>query len=172
MIVKESLPALRPPSPTPRHVLGDGRLCDPDPELQQFAMDAGRTPQPIGQAHLPDKAADLPWYLRPTAPSARLPAPIQAEPRPMPPDDGLWLDNHQRVQHRRKQAIEPDEEQSVRRRQPRPRGYALTQHTQLMPQQHDLGFQPRLRLERRDQDVDEQDQERDHHAISLADLAA
>jgi hypothetical protein len=27
-----------------------------------------------------------------------------------------------------------------------------------MPQQHDLGFQPRLRLERRDQDVEEQDQ--------------
>src|SRR5258708_18692518 len=131
------------PRPTPRHVLGDRRLRDLDPELEQFAMDARRTPQPIGQAHLPDKAPDLPWYLRPTAPSARLPAPIQAEPRPMPPDDGLWLDNRQRVQHRRKQAIEPDEEQSVRRRQPRPRAYALTQHTQLMPQQHDLGFQPR-----------------------------
>ena len=31
-----------------------------------------------------------------------------------------------------------------------------------MPQQHDLGFQPRLRLEPRDQDVEEQDQEPDH----------
>jgi hypothetical protein len=41
-----------------------------------------------------------------------------------------------------------------------------------MSQQHDLGFEPRLRLEWRDQDVDEQDQERDHYAISLADLAA
>jgi hypothetical protein len=46
------------------------------------------------------------------------------------------------------------------------------QHTQLVSQQHNLGFQSRLRLEWRDQDVDEQDQERDHHAISLADLAA
>jgi hypothetical protein len=42
----------------------------------------------------------------------------------------------------------------------------------LVSQQHNLGFQSRLRLERRDQDVDEQDQERDHYAISLADLAA
>jgi hypothetical protein len=37
-------------------------------------------------------------------------------------------------------------------RQPRLRGHALTQHTQLMSQQHDLGFEPRLRLEWRDKD--------------------
>jgi len=32
------------PRPPPRHVLGDGRLRDLDPELQQFTMDAGRSP--------------------------------------------------------------------------------------------------------------------------------
>jgi hypothetical protein len=90
----------------------------------------------------------------------------------MPSDDGLRLDNRSSVQHRRKQAIQPDEEQSLRHRQLRPRGYALTQHTQLVSQQHNLGFQSRLRLEWRDQDVDEQDQERDYRALSLADLAA
>jgi hypothetical protein len=42
----------------------------------------------------------------------------------------------------------------------------------LVSQQHNLGFQSRLRLEWRDQDVEEQDQEGDHCAISLADLAA
>jgi hypothetical protein len=47
-------------------------------------------------------------------------------------------------------------------RQLRLRGKALAQHIQLMPQQDDLGFQSRLRLERRDQDVDEQVQKRDH----------
>ena len=118
----------------------------------------------LARTHFSDQTADLPWYPRPTAQTARLPAPIQTEPRPMPPDNRLRLDNRYGGQHRRKQAIEPDEEQSVRRRQPRPRGYALTQHTQLMPQQHDLGFQPRLRLERRDQDVEEQDYEPDHCA--------
>ena len=162
--VQKGLPGLRPPSPTPRHVLGDRRLRDLDPELEQFAMDARRAPQPVGQAHLPDQAADLPGNLRPTAPRARLPAPVQSEARPMPSDDGLRLDNRHSVQHRRKQAIEPDEEQSVGHRQFRLRGNAPAQHIQLMPQQHDLGFQPRLRLERRDQDVEEQDQERDHRA--------
>ena len=59
----------------------------------------------------------------------------------------------------RKQAIKPDEKQSVGYRQLRLRGNAPAQHVQLMPQHHDLGFQSRLRLKRRDQDVEEQDQE-------------
>src|ERR1700704_2875810 len=125
-------------------------------------MDAGRTPQPIGQAHLPDQAPDLPWYPRPTAPRARLPAPVQSEAPPMPSNNGLRLDNRDSVQHRRKQAIEPDKEQSVGDRQFRVRGNAPAQHVQLMPQQDNLGFQPRLRLERRDQDVEKQAEERDH----------
>src|SRR6266567_4237368 len=56
----------------------------------------------------------------------------QPEARPMPSDDGFRLDNRHSIQHRRKQAIGPDEEQSVRHRQSRLRGHALTQHTQLM----------------------------------------
>jgi hypothetical protein len=74
----------------------------------------------------------------------------------MPPDDRLWLDNGDGIHYRRKQAIEPDEEQSIGHRTFRLRGYALAQHIQLMPQQHDLGFQSRLRFERWDQDVNEQ----------------
>jgi hypothetical protein len=59
----------------------------------------------------------------------------------MPPDDGLRLDNRHGVQRRRKEAIEPDEEQSVRHRQLRPQRLALTtQHTQPMLQHHDLGL--------------------------------
>ena len=42
------------------------------------------------------------------------------------------------------------------------RGYVLTERAQLVPQQHDLGFQSRLRLERRNQGLEEQDQELDH----------
>jgi hypothetical protein len=73
----------------------------------------------------------------------------------MPPDDGLRLNNRHSVQHRRKQAIEPDEEQSIRQRRLWPRGYALAQHTQLVPQQNDLSLQLRLRPERRDQHAEE-----------------
>jgi hypothetical protein len=71
MVVQKGLAGLRPPSPAPRHVLGDRRLRDFKPELQQFTMDAWCAPQPVRQVHLPDQAADLPWYLRPTAPTAR-----------------------------------------------------------------------------------------------------
>jgi hypothetical protein len=66
------------------------------------------------------------------------------------------------TQHRREQAIQPDEEQSVGDRQFRLRGDTAAQHVQLMPKQHDLGFQLRLRLERRDHDVEDQAQEIDH----------
>jgi hypothetical protein len=113
MVVKESLPGLRPPSPTPRHVFGDRRLSDFDSELQQLAMDARCAPEPVGQTHLSDQVPDLNWNLWPAAMRARLPAPVQSEARPMPPGDRLWLDNGYGGQHRRKQAIEPDEEQSV-----------------------------------------------------------
>ena len=52
--------------------------------------------------------------------------------------------------------IQPDEEQSVRCREPGPAGSLAPQHIQLMPQQGDLGFQPRLRPEGRSQYVDQQ----------------
>ena len=53
MITAESLPGLRRLSPAHRHIFGNGRLSDLDPELQKFTMDARGAPQPVGQAHLP-----------------------------------------------------------------------------------------------------------------------
>jgi hypothetical protein len=93
MVAQESLPGLGAPSPTLRHVLGDCRLRDVDPELQQLAVDTRRTPESVRQAHVPDQPADLHWNLWPTATRARLPAPAQAEAHPMPPNDGLRLDH-------------------------------------------------------------------------------
>ena len=37
-----------------RHILGDASLPDVDAELEQLAVDAWRTPQRIGDTHLPD----------------------------------------------------------------------------------------------------------------------
>ena len=45
MIAQERLPSLARPRPVLGHVLGDGRLCDLDPELQQLAMNTRRAPQ-------------------------------------------------------------------------------------------------------------------------------
>ena len=80
----------------------------------------------------------------------------------MPTDYRLGLNNGDGVQHRREQPIEPDEEQSVGHRQFGLRGDASAQHVQLMPQHHNLRFQPRPRLERRDQDMQGEAQKRDH----------
>src|ERR1700736_851901 len=56
-------------------------------------MNARRTPQPVGQAHLSDQATDLHSNLWPTATRARLPTPVQPDTRPIPPNDSVWLDN-------------------------------------------------------------------------------
>jgi len=62
MVVEKGLPRLRPRSPALRHVLGDHRLSDLNAKLEQFAVNARRTSQRIGQAHLSYQAADLAWY--------------------------------------------------------------------------------------------------------------
>ena len=64
MVVEKGLPPLRPPSPALRHVLGDRRLSGLNAKLEQFAVNARRASQRIGQAHLSDQAADLAWYSR------------------------------------------------------------------------------------------------------------
>ena len=102
--------------------------------------------------------------LGPPTPSARLPTPVQPKTLPMPPEDRLRLYNCHSVQHRRKQAIEPDKDQSVGDRQLRFRRNAPAQYVQLMPQQDDLRFQPRLRPERRDHDVEKQVENGNHRA--------
>src|ERR1700682_2296123 len=51
------------------HVLGDARLCDLKPELEQFAVDAWRAPKRIFHAHPPDQDAQLGVDLR--SPSTR-----------------------------------------------------------------------------------------------------
>jgi hypothetical protein len=49
------------------HVLGDARLRDLKPELEQFAMDARRAPKRILDAHPPDQLAEVRLELRPTS---------------------------------------------------------------------------------------------------------
>lgn len=44
---------------SPRQISPDRGLGDLDAEVEQFAMDAGRGPKRVGQAHLRDQIADL-----------------------------------------------------------------------------------------------------------------
>jgi hypothetical protein len=69
----------------------------------------------------------------------------------VPSHDRVGLDDDSRAEQRRHKTIEPDEEQSVRRREPWLGAKPAAQQVQLMEQEDNLGLQPRLRLERRRQ---------------------
>jgi hypothetical protein len=47
------------------HVLGDARLRDLKPELEQFAVDARRSPKRVLDAYPPDQHAEVRLDLRP-----------------------------------------------------------------------------------------------------------
>ena len=59
VVVQEAAPARGGGLGSPRHVSADGGLADHDAELEQFAVDAGRAPERIGDAHLADQITGL-----------------------------------------------------------------------------------------------------------------
>jgi hypothetical protein len=59
MIAQKGTPSLAGRPPPFDHVLGDARLRDLKPELEQFAVNAWRTPKRILHAHPPDQRAQL-----------------------------------------------------------------------------------------------------------------
>jgi hypothetical protein len=80
---------------------------------RRSSMDPRRAPQRIGNAHLADQLADLQRHNRPATSASRLPAPIRPETRAMPANNGIRLNDRQRIANSRKQPIEPNEYQSV-----------------------------------------------------------
>jgi hypothetical protein len=84
MITQEGSPSLTGRPPSFDHLLGDARLRDFKPELEQFAVDTWRAPKRIFDAHPPDQCAQLRVDLRSPSPWARLPTPVPAKARPMP----------------------------------------------------------------------------------------
>ena len=80
------------------HVLGDGGLRDVDAELEQLAVHAGCSPERVGEAYLPDESTDVFGNGGPTAPvSAGLPGPEESETPSGPANDGVRLDDYERV---------------------------------------------------------------------------
>jgi hypothetical protein len=104
---------LRRWSAAPDHISADGRLCDVDPEHQQFTVDTRRAPQRILTVHAPDQRSDLgidPWA---AADVAGLPEPVGAEAASMPTDHSFWLNDDDRVEERRVQSIQPHHHQAI-----------------------------------------------------------
>src|SRR5229473_1435148 len=89
VVMQEGPPSLAGRPPSFDHVLGDARLCDFKPELEQFAVDARRAPKRIFDAHPPNQYAQLRVDLRSTSLWARLPTPVAAKAGSMPMHERL-----------------------------------------------------------------------------------
>src|SRR6202171_2377167 len=166
--MQEGSPSLAGRPPSFDHVLGDARLRDLKSELEQFAVDARRTPKLVLPAHMPDQRAQLHLNLRAPSPRARFPTPIAAKADPMPPHQRFRLDKRHDLQDRRKSSIHLDEEPAVVICDPSPALQLTAQDYQLMSENRILRLKPVLRLEWRDQHGQSKADERDHRA-NLAD---
>src|ERR1700730_11704294 len=149
--------------------LADARLRDFKPELEQFAVNAWRTPKRVLHAHPPDQYAQFRVDLRSPSQSARLPTPVPAKAGPMPTHQRLGSDDCENLQDRRKPAIQLDKEPAIIVCEPDATMQPTLQDNQLMPKHRVLGFKPQLRLEWRGQDGQNETKQPDHSA-SLGDF--
>src|SRR5260370_22864748 len=99
VVMQEGPPSLAGRPPSFDHVLGDARLRDFKPELEQFAVDARRAPKRIFDAHPPNQYAQLRVDLRSTSLWARLPTPVAAQAGSMPMNGRLVPYECDNLQH-------------------------------------------------------------------------
>jgi hypothetical protein len=97
LVTQEGAPSLAGP-PSFDQVLGDARLRDRKPELEQLAVDAWRAPKRIFDAHPPDQHAQLRLELRSPSQWARLPTPVAAKAGPVPTHHRLGPDDCENLQ--------------------------------------------------------------------------
>jgi hypothetical protein len=93
VVAQEGPPSLAGRPPSFDHVLGDARLRDLKPELEQFPVDAWRAPKRILDAHPPDQSAQHRVDLRPPSQRARLLTPVAAKAGPVPTQERLGPDD-------------------------------------------------------------------------------
>jgi hypothetical protein len=150
------------------HVLGDARLRDLKPELEQFAVNAWRTPKRILHAHPPDQRAQLRFDRRSPSQWARLPTPVAAKAGPVPSHECVGPDDRENLQDRRKPAIQLDKEPAIMVREPDATRPPTPHDIQLMSKHRVLSFKLQLRLEWQRQDGQHETEQPDHSA-SLCD---
>src|SRR5258708_3854431 len=150
------------------HVLGNARLRDLKPKLEQFAMNTRCSPKRIFDAHPPDQRAQLRLDLWPPSPWARLPTPLAPKAGPMPTHERLGPDDCENLQDCWKPAIQLDKEPAIMVREPDATMRPAPQDNQLMSKHRVLSFKPKLRLEWRGQDG-QNETEQPNHSASLGD---
>jgi len=93
---------------------GDRTLGHLDPQLQEFAMDSGGAPEEIGRGHSCDRSADVDVDMRsaPGRPAGEL-GPVLAEATPLPPQDGVRAQDHERLSPPGPDSGQPNPEEAV-----------------------------------------------------------
>src|SRR5271170_4742390 len=132
VITQKSTPSLARRSTPLDHVLGNARLGDFKPELEQFAMNARCSPQWVIDAHFPDQRPQLRIDPRPPAKRARLPTPVTTKAGLMPTHDRLGTNDDEGLQGRWKPTIQQDKEQAIVVREPNAAVHLTPQNDQLM----------------------------------------
>jgi hypothetical protein len=113
VIAQEGSPSLAWRPSSLDHVLGDTRLRDLEPKLENFAVDAGCAPKRVVDAHSPDQRAQFSVDLRSPSAWARLPTPVAAKAGPMPTHERLGPDDREDLQDRWKPPIQLDKEPAI-----------------------------------------------------------
>ena len=115
MVREEGKPALAGIAATSKssQVPGDRAFRDDKAELQQFAVNLRCSPGTIFSSQAADQASDLLRDFGPPATRPRPPAPVKAEARAMPADNGLGLHDQQGVFPSRPDPPEPYPEEAV-----------------------------------------------------------
>jgi hypothetical protein len=98
VVAQEGSPSLAGWPPSFDYVLGDARLRDFEPELEQCAMDAWRAPKWIFDAHPSDQYAQFRVDLRSPSLWARLPTPVATKAGPVPTHERLGPDDCENLQ--------------------------------------------------------------------------
>ena len=141
MIGQKRAPRLRGRTSSLRHVLGDRRLSDVDPELHELTVNTWRSPQRILLRHRPTQRADVGRNGGSTRTVPTLPRPEQAEASAVPGEDGLWLHDDDRRSPSLPHSRQPDPEQSVRSGEPHAPRACPFKDLELMSQREDLELQ-------------------------------
>jgi len=102
-----------PEAPHSRHILSDAGLPNIDAELEQFAMNARRTPQRVGNAHLSDQLPNFSRHAGATLSAPRLPAPVTPKTSAMPSHHGVGPNDGECLAGFRKQLADPTQHHSV-----------------------------------------------------------
>ena len=89
------------------------RLSDLKPELEQFAVDARRSPERVLNAHPPDQRTEVNSICGRPPRERDFPTPVAAKARPMPTHQRLGTDDREDLQNRWNQSIQLDQEPAI-----------------------------------------------------------